>query len=135
MITLMLWIGLAWAQDAPECELASELSSDTLSVAWVSPMNKRVGANGWFEVVPTTQLRSWAASNGRAVGPMLKAVGARKKADEPKRPWKVTIFEIEGDLLCMSDTEGSLPVYEARWRDVARRGFCLLPAERFVAEG
>jgi len=26
-------------------------------------------------------------------------------------------------------------VYRARWRDLARRGFCVIPAERFVSEG
>ena len=88
-----------------------------------------------FDVVPTSDLRDWTAHNGRAVGPMLQAVGARKKADDPKRPWKVTIFEVEGNLLCGTEGEAKLAVYRARWRDVARRGFCLLPAERFVSEG
>lgn len=34
------------------------------------------------------------------------------------------------------NTDASGPaVYRGQWRDVARRGFCMLPLERFVAEG
>ncbi len=132
-----LFISAALAQQGPpECELESGLSADTVSVAWVAPVRKRAGNNAWLEVVKTAELRDWVrTSKAPGIGPMLHTLGLRKNADPPRRRYKVTIFEVRGDQLCGSDAELGLDSWTVRWRDVARRGFCMLPAERFVAEG
>lgn len=138
MSLLFAWLAAAAVaqQGPPECELPSELSSDRVSVAWVAPVRKRVGNNAWLEVVKTSELREWVrTSKAPGIGPMLLQLGLRKNADQPRRRYKVTIFEVAGDELCGSDAELGLDSWKVRWRDVARRGFCMLPAERFVAEG
>jgi len=139
-------------------------------VAWVSPLGKKVGKNGWLTLTPTQDLRSWArAEAGGSVARLLQRVGLRKRSKEPKRSYKVVVFDVRAEQLCrpLGDREGgeeafgmvSCPeratrfkersddcgtledratggagpvVYRARWRDVVRNGFCVLPAERFL---
>ena len=38
-----------------------------------------------------------------------------------------------GRVVDRADGKNPLPLYRIRWRDAARRGFCLLPADRFAA--
>ena len=143
-----------------------EPDRDTVAVAWVSPVRKRVRANTFVDVVPVVELREWLSEPSHArVGALLASLGLRRKASEPARPWKVTIFEVEPTLLCRPiesveegaweagvplcpsartalTTDGAgcvadagLQAFKIRWRDAVRRGFCVLPADRFVAEG
>ncbi len=140
-------------------------------VVWVSPLRKTVGNGRSIRVVPMSELRSAAADGRFSVGRMLQVLGIRKKARNPRRAWKVTVFEASTGALCrpIADAEPSefvdglpvcqprhnrasrkdtgcgttrdratdragLEVFRATWRDLAPQGFCVLPAERFVAE-
>lgn len=172
-VALWLWWGMAsaWAADDPvACTVERAAPPEALSVAWVSPLGKRVGRNGWLTLVPTTELKAFVQGEGRgSVARLLQFVGRRKRSKEPNRRWKVVVFDVRAEQLCrpMLDREGGLEafgmvscpervarfreandgcgaledrsdggegpaVYRARWRDVVRNGFCVLPAERFV---
>lgn len=73
---------------------------DHLSVAWVSPLGARVGANGWLTVVPTAALRDYVQDQRPGVGRLLQHLGARKRSSDPHRRYKITIFDVEADALC-----------------------------------
>lgn len=161
-------MGLTWAQEL-SCDTELAAPPEALSVAWVSPLGKKVGKNGWLTLTPTQQLRSWArAEADGSVARLLQRMGLRKRSKEPKKAYKVVIFDVRAEQLCrpLGDREGgeeafgmvSCPekatryreandgcgtladaaggegpvVYRARWRDVVRNGFCVLPAERFL---
>lgn len=169
----MTWL-IAWAALASEpCELGFAPPPEVVSVAWVSPTREKAGNNKWLSVVPTRELTAWLREHPDATtGDLLRRVGMRTKPGEPRRTYKVTIFEVASQHLCRP-IEGALEtdvidgvhacsgglnrttktydgcgvatdfnlaspgptLYKAQWRDLARNGFCLLPAERFVAEG
>lgn len=164
-----LWLALAWAGEAPSCGAVTlDPVEAAVSVAWVSPAGRSVAAGRELEVVPTASLRALASQDG-SVARLLQRVGERGSPREPKRRWKVVIFEAEPGDLCRtvaghddpvavgglvtcrpgpSDPDpgqtgcgttvdratgaAGLPQFRGRWRDLARNGFCVLPAERFV---
>lgn len=167
MIGLWLALGLAWGQAT--CEGLEPLRGDRLAVAWVSPLGAHAFGSTWLEVVPAANLRGWLDEEGPRVGRMLQGLGVRRRESDPKRPWKVTVFEVDVADLCrplldveegqMIDGmlscperlgrshggrsgcgytvdrgtgERALDTFRIRWRDAARAGFCVLPAERFV---
>lgn len=173
---MSLWLlAIGWAAaERPSCSVdgLTAPNADALQpVVWVSPLRKTVSNGRSIRVVPMAELRA-AAQDGRfSVGRMLQVLGIRKKARNPRRPWKVTVFEASTGALCrpVADAEASefvagLPVCQPRhnratakdsgcgttrdraddreglemlratWRDLAPQGFCVLPAERFVAE-
>ncbi|MCO4747127.1 MAG: hypothetical protein KC912_20185 [Proteobacteria bacterium] len=137
-------------------------SGDTLAVAWVSPVTKRVGARAYVDVVPVVPLRQ---ADFTTVGELVHGVGQRRNKTTPNKPYKVTIFEVDPRILCRpvegvepgervaevpacesvrtrGKTDGSgcfessdLSVFRIRWRDASARGFCILPATRFIDEG
>ena len=156
---------------ASECgELPFDDAPQTQSVAWISPSSKTVGRNGEVMVVPTADLRRWAADHADgSVARMLQMLGLRGKARDPKRPWKVVIFDAERADLCRpvagyddpvaiaglvscrpgpskanagqtgcgttlnrATGEAGLEQVRGSWSDLARNGFCVLPAERFL---
>lgn len=169
---LLLLATLARAEEPEPCATVLPTPPERVSVAWVSPVADRVGAGAWLEVVPTSELRAWLATErGAGVGRLLQRLGERKKANEPRRRWKVVVFDVDRDDLCrpidgsdetdivdgVSGCPGGLGrarrhyagcgvttdrrdggagfvVYRVTWRDAARDGFCVLPADRFVAE-
>lgn len=101
-----------------------------MSVAWVSPLRKRVGGKKELVVFPTREVTAWLAEHpGTTTGQLLRHLGLRDRKKEPRRPWKVTVFEVDTAELC-----GGEPGWTASWRRLARRGFCVLPADRFLAE-
>jgi hypothetical protein len=134
----------AWAWAADECRPAPSDLPETLYVAWVSPGRQTVGNQGWLTVVKTQDLNAWVAKDKPTVGRLLQALGERKKTKEPKRRYKVTIFEVRSMDLCLPDEEEravdtatgkeTFDLYEIQWRDAAVRGFCVLPAQRYVEE-
>jgi hypothetical protein len=143
-----------------------------MSVVWVSPVAKEVGRNGTVAVVSTSELRGWVAREGEgSIGRMLQRLGLRKRDNEPKKRWKVVVFDVDVADLCrpvvgheepanlagvVSCTERAskpdkshagcgyttdratgemgLVVFDADWANLARNGFCVLPAERFVQQ-
>lgn len=127
---------LAALAQAPSCTRPDDAPTGTLSVAWVSPVRRRVGSHRWLDVTPTTELRRWLTQQrDPEVGDLLHHVGQRRTTKAPSRRYKVTIFEVPGEALCASELQAPSATFRAQWNDLARRGFCLLPAERFVTEG
>lgn len=100
MIALVALLS-AHAQDEV-CDLAPlKTPSTNLSVAWVSPLRSRAGANEWLYVVATSDLRAFAAGEGeRQVGRTLQWLGLRRTAKTPARRYKVVVFDTSPDELC-----------------------------------
>lgn len=124
------------AAAAPEVCAPVEASRDTLAVAWVSPVRERAGRTEWIEVVEAAGLRGWVAKRKQpSVGELLALLDLRHRDGEPKRRYKVVIFEVRAEDLCATgESAGDLPVWTVEWRTAAQGGFCLLPADRFVRE-
>ena len=135
---------------------------ETLSVAWVSPLPRRAhgwlevvrtrdaarqGDVGRmlqalgrrrkdtaprrrykvvvFDVSATALCRGVAGvEEGAVVG------GVRACADRLTRSTRST--DGCGHVVDRADDSAGVEVFRARWRDLAREGFCVLPAERFV---
>ncbi len=57
--------------------------------------------------------------------------------DGPGRPWGVrrSAWTACGYLRSTSDGERSLDVYSISWESASQQGFCVMPLERFLAEG
>lgn len=163
----------ALAGDPAPCAGALEVPPQAMSVAWISPLRRRVSGQRWLVVMSTTSLRDWLVSEKEpTVGSLLQHAGIRKRDKEPKRRYKVTIFEVRSLELCrpvegveegrevggllacpagishasgkyngcgyatdLRDETRGPDVFRARWSELARRGFCVIPAERFVVEG
>jgi hypothetical protein len=153
---MVLWLSLALADSG----CLTPPTGDTVAVAWVSPVGRKVGAKTFVDVVPASAIRR---EDFQTVGELAHGLGLRKHKTPPKRPYKVTIFEVDPRALCRpvegmepgervggvaacesartaAKTDGSgciedLPVYRIRWSEAAARGFCVLPAQRFVDEG
>jgi len=169
MIAWLLLGALALSQEP--CDPTFDTPAATTSVAWVSPVRRRARGGKWLWVVRTSELRDWLTREPEAgVGRTLQWLGMRKKATDPRRRYKVTIFEAravdlcrpvedaEGEVVGVDACEGGLgrergtfsgcgyatdladgsrgpDLYRIRWRDAAVRGFCVLPAARFIIEG
>lgn len=171
MIGLILLGSLASAS-AP-CARMPDPPPAHLSVAWISPLRRHTANNKLIDVFPTRALGDWVTAHPKATpGDLLRFVGQRDRDKEPKRRFKVVIFEVGPAALCRPVQEvaegqtvaglpacpgGSKPrgqhyprcgyvtdhntgkegpeLYQARWKDLAGRGFCVLPVERFLAEG
>lgn len=172
---IALLAGIALAADpavAPGCDAALTPPSQDLSVAWVSPLRDQVGRGGWLEVVRAGDLRRVVRErSGGSMARTLQLLGLRKRAKEPTRRWKVTIFDVRGADLCrplegyeepaavegavtcaprlsrstrtyegcgwttdLADGSPGLETFRIRWEDAARNGFCVLPADRYLAQ-
>jgi hypothetical protein len=169
MALWLLLMSVAQGQDEI-CKGDYRAPPESLSVAWVSPLRAKVGAQGWIRVVRTQDLRAWAeAETGSGLGRMLQSLGLRRTDRDPRRRYKVTIFDVASTGLCRplagyddpvaidgmvtcparlskvtrsyagcgftldrATGEAGLELYSARWNDVARNGFCVLPADRFL---
>lgn len=114
-----LWLSLAWAQaDAevePRCAPAQldALPSppDRLAVAWVGRWKQR--PTGWIRVVPARDLASWVAEQRPAwTGRTLQRLGLRKRNVDPKRRFKVVIFDVSREDLCrpVVEVEAEMPI-------------------------
>lgn len=166
-LLVLAWLGVAEASEGVEC---AELSTpkEHLAVSWVSPVRRQVLGNAWLEVTTNKELSGFVQREKAGVGRTLQALGMRKRAKDPKRRYKVVVFEVDRGILCRpleSQLEGTtvegvrvcqaslskqgpqcgysedkatgdkgLPVYRVRWRDAARNGFCVIPAERYVVQ-
>lgn len=168
----MSWLALALAlasDEVPSCSLEPLPAPDeVLSVAWVSRVARKVGANTWLSVVSTTELRALVDDDKR-LARMLQRLGLRRSEREPRRRYKVVVFDVSRDVLCRPIDDASpgevidgvaacddgralprrgtagcgytedtasggtgLVLYRAQWSELARNGFCVLPAERFL---
>lgn len=91
---------LALLATAWSCDVDFPAPRDTSAVAWISPMRKTVGAKSRLRVVPVDALREAAKKGPLTPGRALQIVGERKKARNPSRPWKVTVFQASSGALC-----------------------------------
>lgn len=118
---LLLWLSLAWAepggaQEVPPRCAAGDLDSlstppERLAVAWVGPWRRQ--PRGWLKVVPARELAGWVAEQDPAwAGRTLQRLGLRKRNKEPRRRFKVVIFDIDRADLCrpVLDVETGEPV-------------------------
>lgn len=95
-----MWAAWAISAAAQTCD-ASALTAprgETISVAWVSPVRDRAGVHAWMWVVPTKDLRAFAADHDD--GRTLQWLGLRRKDTAPGRRWKVVIFDAAPADLC-----------------------------------
>lgn len=103
----------ALAAEPPVCgDAALPTPPDTLSVAWVSPLRKRARGGTWLALVPTADLRTFVrAEGGGSVARMLQRVGLRERSKEPRRRYKVVVFDVRASDLCrplVGGVEGEL---------------------------
>lgn len=73
---------------------------DHLAVAWVSPVRRSARRGTWLPVVPAADLRAFVKAQSPSPGRLLQALGVRKRAKDPKRRYKVTIFDLTAADLC-----------------------------------
>lgn len=85
---------------AGRCDVREPLDRDTLSIAWVAPSRKRVGAGAWLTVVPTRDLRALIEAERADTGRTLAALGLHKSGRPVRGRWSVTVFEVDADTLC-----------------------------------
>lgn len=120
----VLLLGMAWAV----CGDDLPAPTNPQPVVWISPLRKTVGANAGIRVVPMPALREAARKGPLSVGRLLQIVGERKKATNPRKPWKVTVFEASTGGLCRpiaradeTDFVAGLPVCTASWSRSSKR--------------
>jgi len=101
---ILTLLGLAWGA----CGSDLPAPTDTQSVVWISPLGKKASAGRSLRVIPMSALREAAGNGPMSVGRMLQLIGERKHARNPKRPWKVTVFEASSGALCRP-VEGADP--------------------------
>ena len=101
MIALLALKAIAFGQATPSCEGDFGAVPDTLSVAWISPVSQRVGAGRSLWVVESLDLRKWLTENPHAgIGRTLQHLGMRKRSKDPKRRYKIAIFEVPKSEIC-----------------------------------
>jgi len=106
-LALCLWPAAARADDLSACQVLADVP-DSLQVAWVSPLGKRVGASTSLEVVRVGALRQAARETGD-VGRLLQVLGivGRKPSEERvDRGWQVVIFDVHASSLCRPLEDG-----------------------------
>lgn len=76
---------------------------DAVQVAWVSPVQKTVGARSWLDVVRVADMRAFLGAKGVTPIRLLQGLGlvnARGKGRAAKKDYKVTIFDVRSAWLC-----------------------------------
>ena len=99
-------VGLAYGQSCAELNAVP----DSIQVAWVSPVSKSVGMNGWMETVRVADLRAWIRKNGTDQVRLLKGLGmVRAKGGKyaAKRKYKITVFDVKREWLCRPIEDGT----------------------------
>jgi hypothetical protein len=92
----MGWLGLA---EAGECASLNE-PKQTLSVAWVSPVRRQVLGSRWLRVSANRDLSALVRNQQAGVGRMLQALELRRRKKDPRRRYKVVVFEVDRGILC-----------------------------------
>lgn len=133
MIALATLFGAA-ALAAGSCEDLAP-PSETMQVAWVSPIGQRVGPAAWVEVVRVKDLRGWLQASDKTQVRTLQALGMvpRSGGKSAESQYKITLFDVRSDWLCRpiegavpGEMHGGMPVCEERQQKglgPARKGF------------
>jgi hypothetical protein len=106
---MIFWI-VAWLAnaepgpgDAPVC-VSSDVDKlptppDRLAVVWIQRWKKP--PRGALRVVAAADFAGWVAAQHPAwTGRTLQRLGERRRSTDPKRRWKVVVFEVARDALC-----------------------------------
>ena len=98
-LLVLIWLSSVPRAYGQEC---AELSQprDTLAVAWVSPVRRQVVASAWLEVVSNRDLTALVTREKAGVGRILQALGMRRRSGDPKRRYKIVVFEVDRGILC-----------------------------------
>lgn len=134
MILLLLTL-LAAAQEPqappPTCSTADLATltapDDRLAVAWVGPWHRQPG--GSLKVVPVDELNTWIrAQDPPWRGRTLQWLGLRKRNTDPKRRFKVIIYDVDAAALCRPVTDiekgalvGEVPACAPRHGDATKK--------------
>lgn len=97
---------VAWAQ-AQECPTVAAVP-DSVQVAWLSPVARRVGAHAPLDVVQAADLQKLIQAKNRDATAVLRALGMVGPREEPDQ-WKVVVFDVKREWLCRpseGDTTG-----------------------------
>lgn len=106
MIAALL-LGLALADDPapppPVCDPTKleqlPAPPERLAVAWVGRWRQR--PSGALRVVPTSELSGWIAAQRPAwTGRTLQRLGLRRRNTDPRRRFKVVVFDVQASDLC-----------------------------------
>lgn len=93
-------------------EACGELAAppDSLQVAWVSNLPKRVKNRTWLEVVRLSDLRAWMAANevdsGADALRLLQGLGMVGRKASVAKEAKITIFDVQSEWLCRPLLDG-----------------------------
>ena len=126
--TRYIWLCVIWciastahANELPEtCDNQLSLLSGALSVAWISPVHQTASQHQWLTVIPTRDLRAWLLQDDPiSVAEFLQRTGMRKRSSDPKRRYKVTIFDVTADRLCRP-----IPLEEPEGQAIAGTAVC-----------
>lgn len=105
MIALLL-AALAFGQ---ECSLDLPTVRSDTSMAWVSRTGDHARGGEYLWVTPTGELSAWIGRQDRAtLGGLLRHLGLRRRKSEPKRHYKVVVFDATHASLCRP-IEGEAP--------------------------
>ena len=97
----MMWLAFAALVSAQECAVQPPSIPSNTSVVWVSQAGKRARNNQFLWVTPTSEVTRWIGSQDRAtLGGLLRHLGIRKRKTEPKRRYKVVVFDANHGSLC-----------------------------------
>ncbi len=96
----MIWAVALAAAHAEPCTASLSEPPPNLSVAWVSPLGRRVSSRGYLSVVSATELRKWVAAEQPGLGRLLQHLGLRHKDKDPRRRYKITVFDAKASELC-----------------------------------
>ena len=117
----LLWLGGFMSASAGEiCEDAVRSAKETRSVVWVSPLARR--GVGWLSVTDAALLRKWVEAEQPSAARFLQHVGVRRGARDPKRPYKVVVFDVSSDALCVPGQADPTVLCDVRGASRVRRG-------------
>ena len=96
-----LLVLLATSVAAPTCDGVDSVS-ESVQVAWISPVRQRVSSDRYMEVVRLADLRAWVKKNGDDQARLLQALGlvGKRAGWRSEMDWKVTIFDVRADWIC-----------------------------------
>ncbi len=84
---------------AQACE-APRAISDTVQVAWISPLRQTVGAKTMISVVRTADFRALVGAKDRDATAILRAVGMLGPKQKVGKDYKITLFDVKAEWLC-----------------------------------
>lgn len=111
MKQLLLLLAVAALSGAPAraCE-APRAVSDSMQVAWISPVRQTVGAKTMISVVRTADFRTLVGAKDRDPTAILRAIGMLGPKQKLAKDYKITLFDVKAEWLCrpIPGAEGEL---------------------------